>query len=156
MPQDPIENNSTAGLNSPKTQYSNEATYPKSGSLSSSSISIDEEALIENKEGNPKEGEEEEEEIKKLTLKQMILLYWSFLRPVVFMLIINVGIPLALYYVLKIWLSPLIALIISGVPPLLHVFYIFWKKRRVDILGCVFVAGFIISAVLSAISGESN
>lgn len=151
MPQDPLENNSTAGLNSSKTQYSNEATYPKSGSLSSSSISIDEEALIENKEGNPKE-----EEIKKLTLKQTIILYWSFLRPVVFMLIINVGIPLALYYILKIWLSPLVALIISGVPPLLHVFYIFWKKRRVDILGCVFVAGFIISAVLSAISGESN
>lgn len=151
MPQDPLENNSTAGLNSSKPQCSNEATYPKSGSLSSSSISIDEEALIENKEENPKE-----EEIKTLTLKQMIILYWSFLRPVVFMLIINVGIPLALYYILKIWLNPLVALIISGVPPLLHVFYIFWKKRRVDILGCVFVAGFIISAVLSAISGKSN
>ncbi|KAL9546302.1 hypothetical protein PS6_007743 [Mucor atramentarius] len=48
------------------------------------------------------------------------------------------------------------ALIISGIPPLLHVFYVFWKKRRIDVLGCIFVAGFIISAVLSAISGDAR
>jgi hypothetical protein len=99
---------------------------------------MDKEAIIENKKRKSQE-EEEEEKTKKLTLKQMIALYWTFLRPVVFMLIINVGMPLALYYILKIWLSPQITLIISGIPPLMHLFYIFWKKQRADVLGCVFV-----------------
>lgn len=38
----------------------------------------------------------------------------------------------------------------------MHLFYIFWKKRRADVLGCVFVSGFIISVVLSAIGGKLN
>lgn len=124
--------------------------YAASGvKSSSSSISADEESLI----GTNRQGTHTEEEQKKLTTTQVIKLYWTYLRPTVLMLIINVGIPLALYYILKIWLSPLVALIISGIPPLLHVLYVFWKKRRIDVLGCIFVAGFIISAVLSAISG---
>ncbi|CAO3648929.1 unnamed protein product [Mucor fragilis] len=127
--------------------------YAASGAKSSSSsISADEESLI----GTNRQGTHTEEEQKKLTTTQVIKLYWTYLRPTVLMLIINVGIPLALYYILKIWLSPLVALIISGIPPLLHVLYVFWKKRRIDVLGCIFVAGFIISAVLSAISGDAR
>ncbi|KAI8640015.1 hypothetical protein BD408DRAFT_420503 [Parasitella parasitica] len=123
--------------------------HSKSGA--SSLISVDEEVGIENNNDTQKQEEEQ-----KPTSMQIIKLYWSYLRPIVVMLFINVGIPLALYYLLKIWLSPLVALIISGVPPLLHVFFVFWKKRRVDILGCIFVAGFIISAILSAISGDAR
>ncbi|KAK4511080.1 uncharacterized protein ATC70_012290 [Mucor velutinosus] len=118
---------------------------------SSSSISTDEESLIETNRLD-----KNTEERTKLNTYQVIRLYWTYLRPMVLMLVINAGIPLALYYILKIWLSPLVALIISGIPPLLHVFYVFWKKRRVDVLGCIFVAGFIISAVLSAISGDAR
>ncbi|KAL9550753.1 hypothetical protein MBANPS3_004581 [Mucor bainieri] len=127
--------------------------YATSGTnkSSTSSISDDEESLIENNRQDL-----HSEENQKLTTTQVIKLYWTYLRPMVFMLVINVGIPLALYYILKIWLSPLVALIISGIPPLLHVFYVFWKKRRVDVLGCIFVVGFIISAVLSAISGDAR
>ena len=126
-----------------------DARYATSGTKSSSSsVSADEESLI----GANRQGTHTEQK-QKLTTSQVIKLYWTYLRPMTLMLIINVGIPLALYYILKIWLSPLVALIISGIPPLLHVFYVFWKRRRIDVLGCIFVAGFIISAVLSAISG---
>ncbi|GAN02395.1 conserved hypothetical protein [Mucor ambiguus] len=126
--------------------------YATSGTKSStSSISADDESLIENNRQDT-----HNEESQKLTTSQIIRLYWTYLQPMVLMLIINVGIPLALYYTLKIWLSPLVALIISGIPPLLHVFYVFWKRRRVDVLGCIFVAGFIISGVLSAISGDAR
>jgi hypothetical protein len=78
----------------------------------------------------------------------------KILRPMAIMLFFDVGLPLAVYYILKIWLSILIALILSGIPPLLRVIYVFWKKRKVDILGCIFVVSFILSAVLSVISGK--
>lgn len=80
----------------------------------------------------------------------------KMIRPTAEMLFFDVALPLALYYILKIWLSTLIALIISGIPPLLRVIYLFWRKRRVDILGCIFVVSFILSAVLSIISGDAR
>lgn len=144
-----MQHHSTSGNSKEELNVSNAFNHNTSSSkLPSSTISADDESLIENSRG------ETHREEKKLTKSQVFKLYWTYLRPTVLMLIINVGIPLALYYILKIWLTPLVALIISGIPPLLHVFYVFWKKRRIDVLGCIFVAGFIISAVLSAISGK--
>ncbi|KAG1062436.1 hypothetical protein G6F42_027427 [Rhizopus arrhizus] len=80
--------------------------------------------------------------------------FLSYARPMFIMLFFDVGLPLAVYYILKIWLSVLVALILSGIPPLLRVLYVFWKKRHIDILGCIFVFSFILSAVLSIISGD--
>ncbi|CAO0790787.1 unnamed protein product [Mucor circinelloides] len=146
-----MQHHSTSGNSKEELNGSNAFNHNTSSSkLPSSTISADDESLIENSRG------ETHKEEKKLTKSQVFKLYWTYLRPTVLMLIINVGIPLALYYILKIWLTPLVALIISGIPPLLHVFYVFWKKRRIDVLGCIFVAGFIISAVLSAISGDAR
>lgn len=145
-----MQHHSTNRNSKEESNDTNVFNHNASGSkLPSSTISTDDESLIENSRGETHSREE-----KKLTKSQVIKLYWTYLRPTILMLIINVGIPLALYYILKIWLTPLVALIISGIPPLLHVFYVFWKKRRIDVLGCIFVAGFIISAVLSAISGK--
>ncbi|KAI8374434.1 uncharacterized protein BYT42DRAFT_499774 [Radiomyces spectabilis] len=70
------------------------------------------------------------------------------------MLLVDVGIPLALYYILKMYTSILIALIVSGIPPLLRVIYIFWRRRKVDVLGCIIVFSFVLSAILSIISGD--
>ncbi|KAL0092460.1 hypothetical protein J3Q64DRAFT_1829972 [Phycomyces blakesleeanus] len=69
-------------------------------------------------------------------------------------LVINVGLPLLIYYVLKMYISILVALILSGIPPLLHVLITFYRKRRVDVLGCIFVISFILSAVLTLINGN--
>ncbi|KAI8073416.1 uncharacterized protein B0P05DRAFT_588700 [Gilbertella persicaria] len=96
----------------------------------------------------------EPKQAKKLTFKERLKVYISYTRPLFYLFLFDIGLPLALYYILKIWLSVLIALIISGIPPLLRVIYVFWKRRQVDILGCIFVISFILSAVLSVISGN--
>ncbi|KAI8967096.1 hypothetical protein BDF20DRAFT_908537 [Mycotypha africana] len=76
--------------------------------------------------------------------------------PMLVMLFINVGLSLAIFYVAKRWLSVLVALILSGMPPLLRVLYVFYKRRKFDILGILFVASFTISAVVSVISGDAR
>ncbi|KAI7897869.1 uncharacterized protein BX663DRAFT_444133 [Cokeromyces recurvatus] len=77
---------------------------------------------------------------------------WKYIRPLAIMLFINIALPLALYYILKIWLSVLVALILSGIPPFLHVIYRFWKSKQFDIIGCICVISYITSAVLSLIT----
>ncbi|KAI7870270.1 hypothetical protein BDF14DRAFT_1776644 [Spinellus fusiger] len=92
------------------------------------------------------------EEDPKLTRSVII----RQLRSFGLMLIIDIGLPLAIYYVVKMYTSILIALIVSGIPPFLNVIITFIRKRRVDILGVIFVLSFIISAVLSIVSGDAR
>lgn len=124
---------------------------PSNYSSAASSYSADADAQIEYSDRNNKE--EEDKEVKP-TMMERFQVFLSYARPMFIMLFFDVGLPLAVYYILKIWLSVLVALILSGVPPLLRVFYVFWKKRHIDILGCIFVFSFILSAVLSVISGK--
>ncbi|KAG2209795.1 hypothetical protein INT47_001943 [Mucor saturninus] len=100
------------------------------------------------------DGESTKEPEVKLTRMEKFKLTMQFLKPLAITMFIDVGLPLAIYYVLKIWLSVIIALVLSGIPPLVHVIYTFWKKRKVDVLGCIIVVSFILSAVLSVISGD--
>ncbi|KAG1439793.1 hypothetical protein G6F56_012170 [Rhizopus delemar] len=90
---------------------------------------------------------------EKRTFWQKCQTGFVYARPMLSMLIIDVGLPLLIYYVLRIWVSILIALILSGIPPLIHVIITFIRKRRINILGCVFVISYIISAVLSLVTG---
>lgn len=130
-------------------------------SYSTSTISIqmtgeasDQQKVKINQQENQQEEEEEEEQEKTLTRMERFKLIVKYMRPMVVMLFFDVGLPLAVYYILKIWLSALIALILSGIPPLLRVIYVFWKRRQIDILGCIFVVSFVLSAILSLISGK--
>ncbi|PHZ12626.1 uncharacterized protein RHIMIDRAFT_251570 [Rhizopus microsporus ATCC 52813] len=89
-----------------------------------------------------------------MTWKEKLKTFFFYAKPMIVMLVIDVGIPLAIYYGTKDAIGPLIALIISGIPPLLHVIYSFVRHRRLEILGCIFVVSFIVSAVLSLITGD--
>ncbi|KAI9307247.1 hypothetical protein BJ944DRAFT_158395 [Cunninghamella echinulata] len=72
------------------------------------------------------------------------------------MLLIDIVAPFTLYYILKNYTTQLIALVISGVPPLLHVLVTFIYKRRVEVVGCICIFSFILSAVLTLISGDAR
>jgi len=122
---------------------------PTNYSSSTSSYSANEDAHIEYSSSR----DEDKEQVKP-TMMERFKVFLSYARPMFIMLFFDVGLPLAVYYILKIWLSVLVALILSGIPPLLRVLYVFWKKRHIDILGCIFVFSFILSAVLSIISGK--
>ncbi|CEG83555.1 hypothetical protein RMATCC62417_17456 [Rhizopus microsporus] len=94
------------------------------------------------------------EQDQSMTWKEKLKTFFFYAKPMIVMLVIDVGIPLAIYYGTKDAIGPLIALIISGIPPLLHVIYSFIRHRRLEILGCIFVVSFIVSAVLSLITGD--
>ncbi|KAI8329907.1 hypothetical protein BD560DRAFT_416589 [Blakeslea trispora] len=97
-----------------------------------------------------------EQEPKKLSRSERFKQSLVLAKPVIYVILFDVALPLAIYYILKIWLSVVIALVLSGIPPLLRVIYLFWKHKRVDILGCIIVFSFILSAVLSIISGDAR
>ncbi|ORX59578.1 hypothetical protein DM01DRAFT_1333043 [Hesseltinella vesiculosa] len=89
---------------------------------------------------------------KKQRRKMVMLQLVHFLAT----MIVDVGLPLMLYYVLKDHTSQLVALIVSGVPPLVWVIFKFIWYRKVDALGCLFVVCYALSAVLSVISGDAR
>ncbi|CAO3626003.1 unnamed protein product [Cunninghamella echinulata] len=93
--------------------------------------------------------DQEQEKMGKKMLRKQILMFSL-------MLLIDIGAPLALYYILKNYTSELIALVISGVPPLLHVLVSFIYKRRIEVIGCICIFSFILSAVLTLISGDAR
>ena len=70
------------------------------------------------------------------------------------MLVIQVGIPLALYYGLRNTIGVVYALVISGIPPFIWVIFSFIKNRKVDALGLIIALSFILSGVVSLISGK--
>ncbi|RIA86666.1 hypothetical protein C1645_676081, partial [Glomus cerebriforme] len=70
------------------------------------------------------------------------------------MLFFEIGLPLALYFILKNFMSEVNALIISGVPPFLVVIYGLIRKRRVDILGILIILSFIVGAIVAALKSD--
>lgn len=92
----------------------------------------------------------------KPTFWQKVKTAIRYVRPMLTTILIDVLIPLAVYFLLKKFTTVLVALIVSGVPPFLHVIYGFIKHRKVNVLGCIFVLSYIISAILSIISGKGS
>ncbi|KAI8140400.1 hypothetical protein BJV82DRAFT_520434 [Fennellomyces sp. T-0311] len=72
------------------------------------------------------------------------------------MMLIEVGIPLALYYGLRNTIGVLYALVISGIPPFLYVIFVAIRNRRIDVLGCIIGISFILSGVVSIVSGDER
>lgn len=72
-----------------------------------------------------------------------------------FMLIATIGLPLALYYGLRTVLEPVWALLISGIPSLIYVAFTFWQKKKVDMIGALSVLAFIISGIVSVVTGKN-
>jgi drug/metabolite transporter (DMT)-like permease len=83
---------------------------------------------------------------KKLALNQLLALTLT--------LVVNLALPLILYYTLRNHIGAVYALLISGIPPLLNVIYKFIRNRKLDGFGILFVAAFVISGVISLITGK--
>lgn len=93
-------------------------------------------------------GEDEEWDTKK-SMQFMV----KQVKAMVVVLIIDIALPLTLYFVLQKYTSQLISLIVSGIPPLLYVIYQAIRDRRLDALGCIIVFCMVLSGVISIISG---
>ncbi|KAI8877334.1 hypothetical protein K501DRAFT_198446 [Backusella circina FSU 941] len=85
---------------------------------------------------------------KKLAMNQILSLTLS--------LVINLALPLILYYTLRNRIGAVYALLISGIPPLLNVIYKFIRRRKLDGFGILFVVAFVVSGVVSLITGDAR
>jgi hypothetical protein len=71
-------------------------------------------------------------------------------------LVIDIGLPLGIYYGMKDHTSAIAALFVSSIPPLLFVIGKFIYFRRVDVLGCLFCFGFILSGIFALATGDAR
>ncbi|KAG2173538.1 hypothetical protein INT44_007129 [Umbelopsis vinacea] len=71
-------------------------------------------------------------------------------------MVVDIGFPLAIYYGMKNYTSLIVALMVSSIPPLLLVIGKFIYSRKVDIFGCLFVLGFILSGVFALATGDAR
>ncbi|KAH8549903.1 hypothetical protein BGW37DRAFT_501201 [Umbelopsis sp. PMI_123] len=89
-----------------------------------------------------------EEEDKKAMLRSFIFFMLT--------MVVDIGLPLAIYYGMKNHTSLIVALMVSSIPPLLLVIGKFIYKRKVDIMGCLFVLGFVLSGVFALVTGDAR
>lgn len=71
-------------------------------------------------------------------------------------MVVDIGLPLGIYYGMKNHTSLIVALVVSSIPPLLLVIAKFIYNRKVDIFGCLFVFGFILSGIFALASGDAR
>ncbi|CAO3620845.1 unnamed protein product [Cunninghamella blakesleeana] len=160
----------TTNASSASTMVNNNDNLSKNDSVSvSSNQNMNQESILggnntdyinDNNDNNDHNNNNEEEEAKLKRKKENRRKLTKFLieqfKEIGLTLFINVGLSLALYYATKGKVGEVNALIIGGIPPLLFVIFKFWQKRKLDIIGCIFVVAFIGSAVLSIITGDAR
>lgn len=69
-------------------------------------------------------------------------------------LVIEVFLPVVLYYILKPYFSAIWALVISGIPPMLVVLYKGLRDRKLDTMGLLMLAGFVFSAAIATVQAD--
>lgn len=62
--------------------------------------------------------------------------------------------PIILYYVLRGFVSPLLALLLAGLPTAVIVVYKGFKERKVDMMGVLMLMGFVVSAILAFVQSD--
>ncbi|KAG2171543.1 hypothetical protein INT43_008269 [Umbelopsis isabellina] len=133
-----------------KQQDRSNAGYERKTSTESDTTPLNTMDLEEG--GAPKQGIKREGTISEAQMsKKAARKAWMALT---ITLLIEVILPVALYYILKSHMSMLAALLISSAPAILSVFVKAIWYRRVDPLGVLIVGGFIISAAISVIDAN--
>ncbi|PRP83584.1 hypothetical protein PROFUN_09133 [Planoprotostelium fungivorum] len=102
----------------------------------------------------------EDKELKKLSINEAFFgalnrgNKWKKFLPIVITLVMDVVIPVALYFILKAYLQPVWALLIAGAPALLTVILKGIIKRQVDFIGLLVFIAFGISAAIAVVTGD--
>ncbi|KAI9270387.1 hypothetical protein BDA99DRAFT_478203 [Phascolomyces articulosus] len=67
---------------------------------------------------------------------------------------IDIGLPIALFFIVNRFSTPWIALIVAGIPSVLRIIYTFIRHRRIDFLNVIFLIAFGVSTAVSVVSGD--
>ncbi|CAO3633689.1 unnamed protein product [Cunninghamella blakesleeana] len=76
------------------------------------------------------------------------------IQRVAYMVIMNAVFPISLYYILKHYVPPVWALVLSSIPTILSVIIQAIFMRRIDSVGAGVIFGFTLSVVLASINGD--
>ncbi|KAF7728672.1 hypothetical protein EC973_005709 [Apophysomyces ossiformis] len=79
---------------------------------------------------------------------------WFVVRRVIYIVVMNAAIPIALYNVLKSHIRPVWALVLSTTPTIISVIGQAIFLRHIDTMGVAVVSGFILSVILAVINGD--
>ncbi|KAI9499157.1 hypothetical protein BDB00DRAFT_795671 [Zychaea mexicana] len=93
----------------------------------------------------------EQKEIDKKTKRRNRI---RAIARVLTLIIVDLGLPLALFFILNTYSTPVIALICAGIPPLLRIIYTSIRHKRFDFLNGLVIVAFAVSAIVTAISGD--
>ncbi|KAG1147786.1 hypothetical protein G6F37_003800 [Rhizopus arrhizus] len=69
-------------------------------------------------------------------------------------MLLELVVPIVIYYVLRNFVSPLLALLLAGVPTAVMVVVKAWKESKVDMMGVLMLLGFAVSALLAFIQSD--
>ncbi|CAG8708935.1 16920_t:CDS:1 [Dentiscutata erythropus] len=72
------------------------------------------------------------------------------------MLFVDIILPLVLYMILSRFISVILALVISGIPPIISIILNFIFHRQVSITGILSLTGFIAGTIMSIIKGDAR
>ncbi|KAI8576807.1 hypothetical protein K450DRAFT_255069 [Umbelopsis ramanniana AG] len=71
-----------------------------------------------------------------------------------FKMVIDIAAPLIIYHNLKHYVPVLVAIMVSSTPPLIMVIVTFLYKRKIDIMGCLCIFGFVFSSIVAISTGD--
>ncbi|KAI9250337.1 hypothetical protein BY458DRAFT_27749, partial [Sporodiniella umbellata] len=69
-------------------------------------------------------------------------------------MLLELVVPIIIYYVLRNFVSPLLALLLAGLPTALMVIVKAFKEHKVDMMGVLMLLGFAVSALLAFIQSD--
>jgi len=72
------------------------------------------------------------------------------------MIFFEIGLPIALYYILKNYIKEIWALFISSTPPLIIVVCGIIRNRRIDILGVMLILSNVVSAIVASVRNDAR
>ncbi|KAI8071395.1 hypothetical protein BC940DRAFT_294349 [Gongronella butleri] len=126
-------------------------TYSRRTSVEKQSQEVESQEAVPE---TPEEAAARKKTERKEYMRSLLTFMWNQFRALGLTLLIDVGVPLLIYYTTRGKLGDLIALVISGIPVLLFTAYKFWRDRRVDPIGVIMIVAFVGSGVLSLITGD--
>ena len=82
--------------------------------------------------------------------------YMEMIKKLIPSLIIDLVVPLILFFAIRPFTNDLIALIVAGAVPTIHTIILGILSRRIDWIGIIAILGFSVALIVSALSGGST
>eukprot|EP01117_Protostelium_nocturnum_P011870 TRINITY_DN4331_c0_g1_i1.p1 TRINITY_DN4331_c0_g1~~TRINITY_DN4331_c0_g1_i1.p1 ORF type:complete len:349 (-),score=82.36 TRINITY_DN4331_c0_g1_i1:15-929(-) len=77
---------------------------------------------------------------------------WNVVSAVLLLLVVDIALPMTLFYILEKYMEPLYALILASLPPLMKMIFFAIVKRRLEVTGFLVIFGFGASVMIATLT----